>query len=150
MLEMRCAMGTAAGTESGTGLSCWACCASFGGGTPSVGPSEILCLADPILSRIADRDGTSLYPLIYPSRLGPLDMLSPPFAPFAIPPALLAVTGDANGSLVFHRPFSLPSSFASRLVGEATEAKAGTVDPEECERIIALAGSLSRPDGEDV
>lgn len=110
----------------------------------------MLCLAEPILSRIADRDGTSLYPLMYPSRLGPLDMFSPPLALVGGAPVLLPVMGDANGSLVFHRPVSLPFSLVSFLFGDTADAKVGMLEPAECERIIALAGSFKRPDGDEV
>lgn len=102
----------------------------------AIGDSDILCLAEPILSRIADNDGTSLYPLIYPSLLGPLDMLSLAF---------VEVTGEVNGSDVDDAPSSA-LSFRLRfpIVGIPAD------DPAECDLIIALAGSLSRPDGEAV
>jgi hypothetical protein len=97
---------------------------------------------------MTDSDGTSLYPLIYPSRLGPLDMLSSPLEPLA---PLLPATGDEKGSLVLHSPCSLPISFASRLVGDEADGMAGTPEPDaDCERMIALGGSFRRPEGEDV
>jgi hypothetical protein len=125
-------------TSSGT------CALSAGFGFPSLdnlstgfsdlGDSEMLFRLEPIRSRMADNDGTSLYPLIYPSRLGPRDMLSPP---------VLGAIGDVNGSVVGEAAPSLALSLLA-------PASIGTEDPVECERNMALAGSFSRPEGEAV
>jgi hypothetical protein len=118
-------------------------------------------LKEPILSRIADSEGTSRYPLIYPSTLDVLDMLSAA-ASFGAPD----FAGFPNGSELFHIPpsptgFSVPRSLDALTrsflgLSNLSNFSEVTIDgkvmdvEEDCERIMAEAGSFRRPEGEDV
>jgi len=89
------------------------------------------CLAEdsePMRSRMADRDGTSLYPLIYASILGALDMLSAT--------GRFGADGDPKGSDVLHNPpsfrFSIPSAREALTRSLSKEARVGKpIDDEE-------------------
>jgi hypothetical protein len=91
-------------------------------------------LMAPIRALIADSDGTSLYPLMYSSLLCSLDML------------LLLSTLIGAAEEGFGVADRTPKSSVSTLRSLVPEN--GGAEEVDRDRIIALGGSFSRPEGE--